>query len=682
MNLHSWINRIAGAMKRAAGIFRQTRRYVVTCSTPAMPMINPFMIFAGAVVCLLALAMPACAQTNYYGTNGTEYAIVGALPGDQVFPDAAISTTGGFLVWQDNATDGDGWGISARAVNQLSNFRVNQQGAGNQENARVALLKGGGAVFVWQGGRSGFQHIYAQFLTPTNTFCTTNDILVNFFTNNFQVKPAVAVLNNSNIVVVWASLNEVGTNSLQDVYGQLFSPNGQKIGGEFLINQFITYNQRTPAVAALAGGGFVVTWVSEQQRVVTPSLGANNTYSTIATAPTPSVDIYARIFSAAAVAVGNEFLVNTAVNTCANPAVAAAADGGFFIVWGAKDMVNVNNSWDIYGRSFNAGGTATTPVIYVNSHLYGDQFAPRISAIGLDYLVTWTSLAQDGSREGVYAQFVHNDGTLTGSEFRVNTTTVGQQMQPIVTSDNLNQFLVVWTSFTGAPNNFDLFAQSYLNTSARLIALSALYVWAPFTTSNNIYLPRLVVTWQSNPGLSISNYEVYVDGATSPTALVSSNQWILSTTASSTHSFQVDYVTTDGRRAPISPSASGTTWSSCNYMNSGVPCDWVSQIYGASTWPYNVNAPLRAGGPTLLQVFLSGGNPLNPSTWLQTTIEKTAQGVFLHWNTQPGATYQVQISTNLTSWSNLDLPQFAAGITDSKNVGTGSIGYYRVVLLR
>ena len=50
------------------------------------------------------------AQTNYYSKNGTEYAVIGSLPGDQVLPDAAITTNGGFIVWQDNATDGSGWG--------------------------------------------------------------------------------------------------------------------------------------------------------------------------------------------------------------------------------------------------------------------------------------------------------------------------------------------------------------------------------------------------------------------------------------------------------------------------------------------------------------------------------------------------------------------------------------------
>src|SRR5208282_6653003 len=121
----------------------------------------------------LVLVLPAAVlgQTNYYNTNGTEYAIIGSLPGDQIWPDVAVTPTGGFVVWQDNATDGSGWGVSARRLDStlsgtLSTFRVNAQGTNDQENPRVALLKNGGAVFVWQGGVEGYQHIFARFLTP------------------------------------------------------------------------------------------------------------------------------------------------------------------------------------------------------------------------------------------------------------------------------------------------------------------------------------------------------------------------------------------------------------------------------------------------------------------------------------------------------------------------------------
>ena len=134
----------------------------------------------------------------------------------------------------------------------------------------MALLKNGGAVFVWQGGREGYQHIFARFLTPTNTFLTTTDLAVSTFgsASSFQINPAVAVLNNSNVVVVWSSFNQAGAYSLQDVYAKILSPTGGTVSNEFLVNQFTNYNQRTPAVTALNGGGFVVSWVSEQQRVI------------------------------------------------------------------------------------------------------------------------------------------------------------------------------------------------------------------------------------------------------------------------------------------------------------------------------------------------------------------------------------------------------------------------------
>src|ERR1019366_6266733 len=165
------------------------------------------------------------------------------------------------------------------------------------------------------------------------------------------------------------------------------------------------YNQRTPAIAALKNGGFVVAWGSEQQRGVGSAPATLLSPGQLA-ALAPSVDIYARLYASNGVAQKNEFLVNTGFNPCANPGVAVASDGSFMVVWGAYDMANPTNSWDIYARSFSSAGIGGTTGL-VNSFLYGDQYVPRISAIGADYLIVWTSLGQDGSREGVFGQFVH-----------------------------------------------------------------------------------------------------------------------------------------------------------------------------------------------------------------------------------------------------------------------------------
>ncbi|HEX4644765.1 MAG TPA: hypothetical protein VH598_04080, partial [Verrucomicrobiae bacterium] len=392
----------------------------------------------------LALFFPGIAfSQSGYVTQAGEYAPAGNLPGDQTRHQLSLTRTNGFIVWQDNVTDGDGLGISAQALDSsfsspFASFRVNQQGAYDQENPQVAMLKNGGAAFVWQGGKQGFQHIYARFLSASNTW-VTGDVMVNSLTNYYQINPVIATLTNGNVIVVWSSLNQQSANSLQDVYAQILSPTGQKIGGEFPVNQFTSYNQRTPAVAVLSGGNFVVAWISEQQRS-SNSVGVQYVdgvavTGTPQTSSTASVDVYARFFGTSGAPAGDEFLVNTGTNICSHPSVAGASDGTFVVTWAEKDSVMLNNSWDIFARPFSSIGNGGATRI-VNTQRYGDQFAPKISANGVDYLAVWTSMGQDGSREGVYGQFLRGDGSHSGGELRVNTTVLNQQIFPAVASDN------------------------------------------------------------------------------------------------------------------------------------------------------------------------------------------------------------------------------------------------------
>src|SRR6266516_10893 len=132
---------------------------------------------------LFAGIATAVSAQNTYSPQGGEYPIAGYLRGDQIYPQISVGTNGGYVVWQDNVTDGDGTGISARSVDgnfigRYGVFRVNERGGGEQESPRVTLLNNGGAVFVWHGGIPGFQHIYARFLKADGTFAS-GDQLVN-----------------------------------------------------------------------------------------------------------------------------------------------------------------------------------------------------------------------------------------------------------------------------------------------------------------------------------------------------------------------------------------------------------------------------------------------------------------------------------------------------------------------
>lgn len=650
----------------------------------------PFSLFArNTLACgCLALAAPAVVlgQTNYL-PNGVEYAIAGSLPGDQASPQIALKVSGGYLVWEDNITDGDGLGISALRLDSsfsgspgpFSSFRVNATGAGDEEHPQVSLLNGGGAVFVWQGGQQGFQHVYARFLTASNNWIPLNsDILLITATNSFQANPAVATLANGNVAVVWASFNQAAATSQQDVYAQVLSPTGQKLASEFQVNQFTSYNQRNPAIAALSDGRFVVVWVSEQQN------SSDSPANTTSLKGTPSVDAYARTFTSDGVPTGNEFRVNASANLCSSPQVAAASGGAFMVVWAENDPAISTSGWDILGRTFSSAGLGG-PVRVVNTTRFGDQYLPRISWDGSDYLAVWTSLGQDGSQEGVFGQFLHDDGSPDRGEFQVNTTWINQQKLPAVASDGQGRFLAVWTSYAGGPNGFDLNAQRYVNVAQPLPAMNAPFVYVPYILDAlGNYLPEVRVSWPVQAGLAVDYYEVYVNSTLATTR--ATNGWTMTTanglTASSTNSFQVDYVTTSGRRSPLSATAKGITWSGFSWDD--IPFEWMGLYFGGRNnmahWPSGYSV-VAAGGPTVQQVFLTGANPTNSASWLRTTIVSTPQGYFLSWNSQPGLTYQVQTSTNLATWVDASSPRRAATTVDSIYIGLSQAAYYRVVWL-
>ena len=631
--------------------------------------------------CLAVAAPTLLGQTNYL-PNGVEYAIADALPGDQASPGLGLSQSGGYLVWEDNITDGDGLGISALRLDAsfsaspgpLSSFRVNAIGAGGQEHPQVSPLNSGGAVFVWQGGPQGFQRIYARFLSASNLW-VTGDLQVNTFTNNSQIDPVVATLADGNVAVAWASFNQAAATSLQDVYAQVLSPMGQKLGNEFRINQFVSYNQRSPAIAALNDGRFVVVWVSEQQNALDAASAAQGAYGTLY--GPASVDVYARIFNASGAPASNEFIVNTSANLCSSPQVAAGPGGAFLVVWAERSRQADTNGWDILQRTFSSAGVGDT-VRRVNATRFGDQYLPRVAWDGSDYLVMWTSLGQDGSREGVFGQFLHEDGSPDQSGFRVNTTWLSQQKQPAVASDGQGRFLAAWTTYRGGSSGFDLCAQRYVNVSQPLPAMSAPFVHVPFVVNNGVYQPQVQVSWPVQTGLSVDHYDVYVGGVLA--ASVTTNVWLMTAAPYTSYSFQVDYVTTGGRRSPLSPETVGSTWDG-QVFRGVLPVQWMARYWGyGNLWP-GPDEPVAPGGPTVLQAFLTGADPTNPATWLRTAMTSTAQGYFLTWNPRPGLTYQVQHSTNLTGWVNTGSPRFAAGTTDSLYLGLSSAGYYRVMWL-
>ncbi len=592
--------------------------------------------------------------------EGSEYAVSRQLLGDQSRPAVSITAEGGYAVWQDNAVDGQGLGIMAARLNASLSpipnrmFRVNQQPAGDQERPSVQVLSGDAAVFIWQGGKLGDQDIWARFLGPQGTF-VTDDLRVNSFTTGQQSDAAVALLKNGSLAVVWSSQGQDG--DMQGVYGQLLNAQGEKVGAEFRVNQFVAYNQRTPAIAALEDGRFVVSWVSEQQRFEN------------------SVDVYGRFFAADGSPDGAEFVLNATANLCANPAVAPGWGGGFLAVWSERAVANLTNMWDVVAAKFDAVGQSAPSQPRVNVYEPHNQFSPRIASLGQTRLVVWNSSWQDGSRDGIYGRIITEEGGA-GDELRVNTTTVSQQLEPVVAADGAGRFLVLWSGFVGGSASFEIMGQRYSGEQA--LAAPA----APMVSALDSY--SLMVSWAPLAGYpDLAGYRLYVDGASTPLLKDVPYHVLTDLDPSSTHTAQVAYVLADGRVSPASPSGTGTTWGR-DRNHDGIADDWQTGYWGidSKAWP----APSADGdgdGASTLAEFLAGTDPIRADSVLRATIQSTPVGLLVQWNAVPGSVYQLQISDDLKLWSEAAGLAFAAGDQASSVVAPGaSTSYYRVIRVR
>ena len=140
------------------------------------------------------------------------------------------------------------------------------------------------------------------------------EILVNTTTSGNQSAPSIAALAGGGYLVTWVDASGLGGDaSVTGVKAQRFDADGNKIGGEFLVNTATANLQSSPTVTTLASGRFVISWTDSSFEGGDPS----------------SFSIKAQLFEADGTKVGSEFLVNTAtLNAQQSPQIADLPSGG------------------------------------------------------------------------------------------------------------------------------------------------------------------------------------------------------------------------------------------------------------------------------------------------------------------------------------------------------------------
>lgn len=284
--------------------------------------------------------------------QGLEYPLTRGIPGDQINPSLALGRGGGWIVWQDAAIDGRGLGISALKIGangstQGSPRLINATIEGDQENPSAVLLADGRLFCVWQGGQAGFQKIFGRLFDVTGA-ALTPDVLISEGDGEHQIDPTAAVLTDGSMVVAWASYRQDGSGSY-DVFGRVLTSDGTPAGDEFRINATEGLNRRSPAVAALSGGGFLAAWVSERQVGVRNNRDARGRVLAGYGAPVFAVNLVARTFDGLGNAMTPEAVISD-TGWASGPVLKALADGNVYAAWTRRNPSEPASRYDVYGR--------------------------------------------------------------------------------------------------------------------------------------------------------------------------------------------------------------------------------------------------------------------------------------------------------------------------------------------
>ncbi|WP_284164501.1 calcium-binding protein [Frigidibacter sp. SD6-1] len=265
-----------------------------------------------------------------------------------------------------------------------------------------------------------------------------SEFLVNSITDFNQKQSSVAALDNGFFVVTYTDDSAAGSDADNTgIYGQIFNAAGAPVGATFLINATTTNDQSDSSVIALSGGRFAVVWVDGSQLP-----GADG------------YDIRARVFNAdGSVAVAEMVVNSTATNLQIAPAIAELTDGSFVISWTDSSQTGSDTSGQaVRAQHFTSGGVATGSELTVNSTTASDQAESSVTALsGGRFLVVWTDNSQtagDTDSGAIRGQVFNSDGSPSGAELLINTTTLGNQFNPSVVALG-GGFVVTWTDGSG-----------------------------------------------------------------------------------------------------------------------------------------------------------------------------------------------------------------------------------------
>ena len=439
---------------------------------------------------------------HYYGTSpdGVNFTIQGTIQ-DLPFGVNDVRIDGGTIEFYGTANVGNvNWSFGNAVIQHATaplpklaptEFPINTTTDGDQSEPSVTALIDGRFVASWSSLElsSGTFDIRGRVFNGDGT-PAGDDFVINSIKTAQDHLPNITGLPNGGFVATWQ--HTVGDDD--DIHGQVFGADGVPAGVEFVVNTTAFGRQQGPTTTSLADGRFVVAWYGDG--------AADHTY-----------DITARIFNADGTHAGEEFTVNTRSGSYEYvPSITGLSDGRFVVTWHYSDWGGIQQA-----RIFNADGTpAGDEFSFADTAFLAQDYNSSVMALNNGrFAIVWerhASALHDGQGE-IYGRFFQPDGTATGSEFVVNTKTLGDQTNAAVTTLSDGRLMVSWLSDSEEGGTYAIRGRLF-NTNGSpagddFVVNTTVGVGGSAPSIDALSNGHFVVTWQSPDGGGSSSYDIH-----------------------------------------------------------------------------------------------------------------------------------------------------------------------------
>jgi len=222
---------------------------------------------------------------------------------------------------------------------------------------------------------------------------------------------------------------------------------------DFRVNDDTTnFNQVNAQLGVDKQGNFVIVWEDGRRN------GRGN--------------IYCQRFDSLAHRLGNNFIINTILDTASYPCISVRKDGSFGVCWIETNSQVVNRT-RVKFRIFNKFGTPLSNEIILNDTTKNVQYKP---SIGVDttgkFFITFIYYWGTNYNYDVFYQKVDKFGNKIGNNIKVNDDTgIYVQSNPKIAVRENGSFIITWQDQrppVPANGQDDIFMQMYDNNELKI----------------------------------------------------------------------------------------------------------------------------------------------------------------------------------------------------------------------